>query len=1221
MLALVAVACAAFVTFTAAASADTTGVSSFSKRGVDQQNGSTAVSGAAAGTTGAGHTINWVLNYRNTTGVTAGVNVGDPIVGNQSFVGGSLRTPPALDPRWSTDGGNSYAGSEPGSGVNAVGAAGTSVDGSTGVEGPFSPPVTAFRTSTANGDGWEAIFIGSNVYNVFHHRAGTLAALDCHDKSTGVECAGFPVQYVSPTAGVPFTDNTDVFGTGDNVLMTSSYNNAAYDPATGRIWFATGVVNSTSIGVACADVVTMQSCGYTQLGTAASPNTTTLGGGPNNGAPGIVGGKQLGSKYYSVATGVAGAPVFCFDTAATSPCAGWPASGVLSDPTFAPSPAPPAGADASWLAASLESWGGYLVTSVLRPTGPGTFAHDLGCIVAATGTPCAGFPALGYMSIPPADIANYATAPILDASGNVTGLCGQTSTTTAPGSYACFDLNGRSVGGPPWGQMVPNATVGIDGFSAPLQIGSRLYFAYSSLPRVPGIATYACWDFSTNSRCDGFVQGSSGADVRPYTLRQDPDNPDCIWELGDAGVFEVFSATFGGNPPTCNTGTAEVRLAPEQFYCDGGSSHVTGWNQVGIGGISAADYDAVAITIRDADGNIVPGWSNRVFSSSSAPIDISSIPYAGSTRSLTVSMVISWGAHPVRLAIARAVTKFSGDAPQVCYQTKVGAQQCAAAQPINDDATAITSVAGGPSDAPGGNRSGTASFSLPADPSLCVADVKIRKSASPTPVIAGRTLTYTLQVTNDGPDAAANVVIRDPLPRGVSFLSASAGCSENGGVVDCEVGTLAKGATRTLEVKTRVGSSLAHCPMNVATVSSKTIDPDLDNNTDSVCPPLRGEADLSITKTPAATQVSAGGQIMYVLVVRNNGPSDATGVKVEDPMAAGLTLVSAQPGQGRCSVADGRVSCDLGSLAVGGSTQILVTATTLTSAACPVNVATVHGDQQDPDSRNNSDSARVCTTVTVPPANQPSFDLDVVKTANHRTVYLGQSVSYRIVVLNRGPDAAPDTRLTDTFGAKGTVVSVKTTVGRCTARLPITCSLGTIRSGARVTITVVLRPTTAGSAKRNVASATGRGRDTNPRNNIDGALVAVKKIPLRLTKTVNRTVARAGGTFNYTIRVTNPSMGVAHHVQVCDTLPSGLVYVSSSQKVKLAHGRYCWPAIATLGAHRSHSYRMTVRALGGAAGRKTNVATATSPDIARTLTARRTVRIIAGAILGGGVTG
>src|SRR5581483_5820294 len=70
------------------ASADTTSVSSVSKRGSDPTTGSSAVAGGPSGTTKAGDTINWVLDYANHTGSSALVSVGDRNVGNQSIVRG-----------------------------------------------------------------------------------------------------------------------------------------------------------------------------------------------------------------------------------------------------------------------------------------------------------------------------------------------------------------------------------------------------------------------------------------------------------------------------------------------------------------------------------------------------------------------------------------------------------------------------------------------------------------------------------------------------------------------------------------------------------------------------------------------------------------------------------------------------------------------------------------------------------------------------------------------------------------------------------------------------------------------------------------------------------------------------------------------------------------------------------------------------------------------------
>lgn len=56
------------------------------------------------------------------------------------------------------------------------------------------------------------------------------------------------------------------------------------------------------------------------------------------------------------------------------------------------------------------------------------------------------------------------------------------------------------------------------------------------------------------------------------------------------------------------------------------------------------------------------------------------------------------------------------------------------------------------------------------------ADLQIEKTAAPSPATPGTDETFTLKVTNHGPNTAANVVVSDPLPAGLTFVSASPEC-------------------------------------------------------------------------------------------------------------------------------------------------------------------------------------------------------------------------------------------------------------------------------------------------------------------------------------------------------------------------------------------------------------------------------------------------------------
>jgi uncharacterized repeat protein (TIGR01451 family) len=503
---------------------------------------------------------------------------------------------------------------------------------------------------------------------------------------------------------------------------------------------------------------------------------------------------------------------------------------------------------------------------------------------------------------------------------------------------------------------------------------------------------------------------------------------------------------------------------------------------------------------------------------------------------------------------------------------------------------------------------------------LACADVQVTKSAKTSPMIPGKNGTYNLTVKNNGPDTATNVKATDQLPKELTFVSASSGCANANGTVTCTLGSLASGDTHTFEITVKTPSSLKHCVNNTGKVTNDVTDPNLSNNESTVCAPIKPETDLSITKVASDKTVPPGGQVMYTLVVHNDGPSDAEGVKVTDPMANGLSLVSAKPSQGTCSTSGGKVACNIGDLEAGGSAQVLVTATvTAPSGSCGAsainNTGTVSSDNEDTDQSNNKASASICTT----PDPQPKFDLVVAKKADDKSVYVGEPVKYTVTVTNKGPDAAPNAKVTDTLNHPASVVSVKSTQGKCTKSIPMTCQLGTIKAGGKVTITVTVKLRESGCEQRNAASATGEGADTNPANNLARVDVCAKAVPLRLTKVADKSTLRAGSLVGYTIRVSNPTSGEAQDVDVCDKLPSGLVYVSSKAKAKYTKGQYCWH-IDTLGAHKSKSYRITVRALGSASGDRTNRATASAPG-AVTKHAKDPVHVLGARASGGGVTG
>jgi uncharacterized repeat protein (TIGR01451 family) len=115
------------------------------------------------------------------------------------------------------------------------------------------------------------------------------------------------------------------------------------------------------------------------------------------------------------------------------------------------------------------------------------------------------------------------------------------------------------------------------------------------------------------------------------------------------------------------------------------------------------------------------------------------------------------------------------------------------------------------------------------------ADLILNLAGSPNPVVAGSNLTYAVTVSNAGPATATAFSIRDAIPTGASFVSASSGGVYNGGVVTFDGLSLGSGAQLTVGftvTASAVGtlSDTATCSMSVTNV----VDPLKGNNTMTV---------------------------------------------------------------------------------------------------------------------------------------------------------------------------------------------------------------------------------------------------------------------------------------------------------------------------------------------------------------------------------------------------
>jgi uncharacterized repeat protein (TIGR01451 family) len=407
------------------------------------------------------------------------------------------------------------------------------------------------------------------------------------------------------------------------------------------------------------------------------------------------------------------------------------------------------------------------------------------------------------------------------------------------------------------------------------------------------------------------------------------------------------------------------------------------------------------------------------------------------------------------------------------------------------------------------------------------ADLSVVKSG-PSSTNPGQIITYTVVVTNGGPSPATSVVVTDPTPVGIAFISNTGACTN---AYPCNISSLASGQSATITSTYSVPPTYSGgAIVNTATASSAVNDPNNTNNSSTVTTTVGASADVAIAKSGPAT-ATPGTNITYTITVSNFGPAGATGVVVSDPTPAGLTFVSASGGG--CT----SFPCTIGALAVGPPVTItaIYSIPVNYAGASITNTASV-SSASDPNATNNTSSS----TATI----SAQSDLSITK-SGPASVAVGTAISYTITVTNSGTIAAANTFVNDATPAGLTFVSNS---GGCSGPFP--CALGTVNSGASVVITSTYNVPAnyAGSSISNTAAVSTSSPESNTSNNSSTATTSISGTgvaDLAVTKSGPAT-ATTNDPIDFTVSIKNNGPSPATNVIVSDPTPSGLSFISNS---------------------------------------------------------------------------
>jgi uncharacterized repeat protein (TIGR01451 family) len=305
-------------------------------------------------------------------------------------------------------------------------------------------------------------------------------------------------------------------------------------------------------------------------------------------------------------------------------------------------------------------------------------------------------------------------------------------------------------------------------------------------------------------------------------------------------------------------------------------------------------------------------------------------------------------------------------------------------------------------------------------------DLALAKSASALVVSPGGQISWTLTVTNHGPDDSPGSAVSDTLPSAVTNTATSTpGCNVLGAqgsqVVNCAVGPLAANASTPITITADAPQTPSTCVDNTGSVDGGAADPNASNDDASARTCTSPAADLALTKSGPAT-VDPTGQITWTLTVTNNGPDQSSGSTVTDNLPAGVTNAASQtPG---CTVQGSVVSCDLGTLDSGDSTNVVITANApATQSICFDNQATVEGNEGDPVLGNETGTAHTCTNAPKTEGQTGTAPkLVVTKRTAAKTPSPGAVIGYHITVKNIGGSDANNVTVCDQLPSEETLV-------------------------------------------------------------------------------------------------------------------------------------------------------------------------------------------------------
>ncbi|MFJ8043942.1 isopeptide-forming domain-containing fimbrial protein [Kitasatospora sp. NPDC096147] len=564
-----------------------------------------------------------------------------------------------------------------------------------------------------------------------------------------------------------------------------------------------------------------------------------------------------------------------------------------------------------------------------------------------------------------------------------------------------------------------------------------------------------------------------------------------------------------------------------------------------------------------------------------------SAPYPGASFTDDLSKVVDTAAYnndqtasAGTASYAAPVLSWTGDlavgaTATVTYSVTVN-------DPVSGDRQLGNTVVSPDSNCPPGSTDPACTTVVP------VKHLTVKKTAAPTTVKPGGTVTYTITITNDGTADAPDATFSDDLSKVTDDATynqdatASTGTATYAAPTLTWSGALKPGERATVSYSVTVNDPLSGDKQLANTVTS----PDGNcppGSTDPACTTVTPVKHLTVKKTSTPAEVKPGETVTYTVTVTNDGGTAVQGATFTDNLTEVLDDATygkdAKASTGLVSYATPLLTWT-GDLAVGATATVTysVTVNDPPSGDRQLANAVVSPDSNCPPDSTDPD----CSTVT------PVKHLTVKKTAAPAAVKPGDKVTYTITVTNDGKAPYPGATFTDDLTK---VLDDATydndqaaTAGSATYTAPVLSWTGDLAAGAIATITYSVTVNTPIGGDGKLVNTVVSPDSTCPPGSTDPDCTTV--VPTRhitVVKTAAPSEAKAGGKVTYTVTVTNLADEPAAAVSFTDDLTEVLddATYNNDQTATAGSAGYTAPTLSWRGdlaakASATVSYSVTV---------------------------------------------